>query len=686
MRMPRRAAFCPRTTIGQPFADQVVDFKNTLDLPALIARREEVHWLTVSTASGMPETMGFRFFPLAEGTLALGCLDIQEQQNLRDEVLGLNRDLNDLTRQLYQANADLRGLDQLRSQFLGMAAHDLRKPIGVVMTYGGFVLDEAGAGLSEEHREFLRTCLRAATSMRDLIDGFLDLAVVESGKLQLRLAPANVAEILAGVEPIARHAAANKAVTLVLEPTEDPRRLPVDASKLQQVLLNLVGNAVEHSAAGQRVWISARWEPKALAFCVRDEGAGIAVGGSGEALQGVRQSGHGKDRRRAQHAARAGHREAGHRGARRPHLDRKRGGHRRDVSLHPADPRGGGGMTLLEELKAATLAVHTRLEAAPFFAALGAGELPLESYVGELRAFTMFHAAVERALPASRDARIAAVWREDMRKMPLLERDLRFFEPRAVADLREATEAALRATDQLTLWAAEQPLALLGVLYVLEGSTLGAKVVRPLVARAFHLNDDGGLSYLGCYGNAVAEHWRGFQERMNALVLTADERAAIVRAADEFFRADRERVSRAVSVRAGVEGVSRHVDQSRGRPARGARRSARDRGGDARGRHLLGTLAVSRDALRRARPRFSRSDAAWKAALCRYAPAQIVEQIHWLGRVLASRGMPTLLLHDQLGLLVAELTAAVPEKAADFAKLQIAADALQRGAARAFAR
>jgi two-component system, sensor histidine kinase and response regulator len=60
-----------------------------------------------------------------------------------------------------------------------------------------------------------------------------------------------------------------------VEPTEDARRLRVDASKLQQVLLNLVGNAVEHSVSGQRVWVSARWEGQDLVFAVRDEGPGI---------------------------------------------------------------------------------------------------------------------------------------------------------------------------------------------------------------------------------------------------------------------------------------------------------------------------------------------------------------------------------------------------------------------------
>ena len=263
--------------LGRPLTEQLVDFDRSLDLPALIRQGGVVHRLTLSTATGMPETLCFRFFPLLAGVLALASLDFPEQQKLRDEVLGLNGELNNLTRQLHQANAELRELNQLKNQFLGMAAHDLRKPIGVIMTYGEFVLDEAGGQLSEQHREFLRTCMDAATDMKRLIDGFLDLSVIESGKLRLELASASVPEIVAGAEPTARLMAGKKKISLLVDLADDGRRLRVDASKLQQVLLNLIGNAVEHSVPGQRVWLSSRWDDQTLVLAVRDEGPGIAL-------------------------------------------------------------------------------------------------------------------------------------------------------------------------------------------------------------------------------------------------------------------------------------------------------------------------------------------------------------------------------------------------------------------------
>ena len=75
--------------------------------------------------------------------------------------------------------------------------------------------------------------------------------------------------------------------------------------------------------------------------------------------------------------------------------------------------------------------------------------------------------------------------------------------------------------------------------------------------------------------------------------------------------------------------------------------------------------------------RYTRSDSAWLVTLSRNEPAEIAKQVHWLGRVLSSRGMPTLLLQTQLEILDEELTAAIPEKKSEYRKLSHAAAELR---------
>ena len=101
---------------------------------------------------------------------------------------------------------------------------------------------------------------------------------------------------------------------------------------------------------------------------------------------------------------------------------------------------------------------------------------------------------------------------------------------------RRAWTRRSNAAEQLRLLSIERPLALLGCVYVLEGSTLGATVLRPLVARAFLLTGEEGQAYLHNYGPEVQARWVQFQQRMNLLYLSAEERGQIVKAAGELFQ------------------------------------------------------------------------------------------------------------------------------------------------------
>ena len=258
---------------GRPLTDLVPEFT---PLPNLAVPPDAVTLVTLNTVTGLPDSFHFRFFAVPDGTLALGSLDVQEQSRLQATVLGLNRELNNLTRQLHQANAELCDLNALKSRFIGMAAHDLRRPVGVIMTHSEFVLDEAGGRLDDEQRQLLRASLAAATGMKRLIDNFLDVSVIESGNLRLERSRTTVADVVAGVLPLVHLIATRKKVALIVDGGDDQHPVRIDGAKLQQVLVNLLGNAIEHSGAGQRVWLAASRRETDLMFSVRDEGPGIA--------------------------------------------------------------------------------------------------------------------------------------------------------------------------------------------------------------------------------------------------------------------------------------------------------------------------------------------------------------------------------------------------------------------------
>jgi heme oxygenase len=299
--------------------------------------------------------------------------------------------------------------------------------------------------------------------------------------------------------------------------------------------------------------------------------------------------------------------------------------------------------------------------------------LPLESYVGQLRALLTIHGVIEQAIANCADQRIATVCKGDMRKLHLLQQDLKYFEPRTVADLKEAMQATLSAADELRLLSIEEPLSLLGWVYVLEGSTLGAVVVRSMVSRAFLLKGEDGMAYLHSHGADVHAKWAEYKQLMNALPLGAQERGQIAQAANNLF-VQLESVFRALYP---FKPESKTYLVTSINPEAGRHPVPTDPREVQAAVHA-GDICWQRFPYFEQRygergRRFSRSDAAWQATLCNYPPAQILQQVQWLGRVLAGRGMPTILLQVQLEILVEQLAAAIPERKSTFQKLLPAA-------------
>jgi signal transduction histidine kinase len=194
--------------------------------------------------------------------------------SLYDEISRLNNELVAMQRELAQKNAELARLNELKSQFLGMAAHDLRNPLTVIMAYSEFLLQDA-AQLSKDQHDFLTTINRLSQFMTHLVNDLLDVAAIESGRLELDLAPVDLATWVS--ENVARNRllAARKQIDLQLTVAATPRLL-VDASKIEQVLDNLISNAIKFSPPGSQVQVILDQTDDGVRIAVRDQGPGIS--------------------------------------------------------------------------------------------------------------------------------------------------------------------------------------------------------------------------------------------------------------------------------------------------------------------------------------------------------------------------------------------------------------------------
>jgi signal transduction histidine kinase len=260
---------------GKLFTGLIVDFTSTLKTADLSAWPQDLQRITFRVPSSNPVTFHVRFLPQADGVLAVGSPDVAGLEKLETQMLCLNQDLSNLGRELQKANANLKAMNELKSRFLGMAAHDLRTPLGAVTSFAEFLRDEAGPSLNEEHNQFIDIILQSSKRMQKLIEDFLDVSMIESGKLSLTRKPVKVSDIVGGIRTMIDPVARAKEVVLETEIDDPDLVLNVDESKIGQILINLLRNAIEYSKAGGRIWISTHQEGDNLSFSVKDEAGGI---------------------------------------------------------------------------------------------------------------------------------------------------------------------------------------------------------------------------------------------------------------------------------------------------------------------------------------------------------------------------------------------------------------------------
>ncbi|MDH7571499.1 MAG: HAMP domain-containing sensor histidine kinase, partial [Armatimonadota bacterium] len=194
---------------------------------------------------------------------------------LYDEISRLNNELVNLQRELAKKNAELERLNQLKNQFLGMAAHDLRAPLGVIAAYSEFLLAAAGDRLDEEEAGFLETIRTSSEYMLRLVNDFLDVSSIEAGRLRLELEPVDLEALVCRNVKLNQVLAQRKQVRLSFRCTSGVPPLLADAGKIEQVLNNLIGNGVKFSRPGDEVLVELTHEKGAAVIAVRDRGPGI---------------------------------------------------------------------------------------------------------------------------------------------------------------------------------------------------------------------------------------------------------------------------------------------------------------------------------------------------------------------------------------------------------------------------
>ncbi len=165
-------------------------------------------------------------------------------------------------------------LNQTKNELLGMAAHDLRNPLAVILEASALLLESKGK-LDDEQENFINMIKRTSQYMLSIVENCLDVAQIESGKLELRKEDVKLPEFIERIAALNRIFAKKKNIGIKIENPANLKTVEFDSKRIEQVLNNLLSNAIKYSNAGTEVTVEIKQNDQETTVAVRDQGQGI---------------------------------------------------------------------------------------------------------------------------------------------------------------------------------------------------------------------------------------------------------------------------------------------------------------------------------------------------------------------------------------------------------------------------
>ena len=237
--------------------------------------------LILGNPPGLPTMLGFFAVALvswlAARTLESALHDLRAiNRELDQRVEQRTRELQEANLQLEEANEHLRELDRLKSHFVSMVSHELRTPLTSVQGYTEMLKAGIYGSLSEKQTQALKRILINTRQLIAIVNDLLDQARIEAGQLSLHPAPLSPRKLAADVQATMQPLAEEQGLELTAFCADDvPRMVIGDQQRLQQILVNLINNAVKFTPEGKVSIHIYCPDPEHWALQVSDTGRGI---------------------------------------------------------------------------------------------------------------------------------------------------------------------------------------------------------------------------------------------------------------------------------------------------------------------------------------------------------------------------------------------------------------------------
>ncbi len=215
--------------------------------------------------------------------LIIGEVEIEELKMLNVTMIELNREVNNLQRQLIkekkqlaETNKKLSILNEEKNRILGIAAHDLRNPIGTIRGYAELLSQRFHKISIEDINKFLSVIINSSNFSLNLLNDLLDISKIESGSVQLHYTKINYIDFVKAIIDQNQILATQKGINISLKQDTSDFLVTIDTQKIEQVLNNLLSNAIKFSKPNTNVVLRISATNNFFKSEVIDQGQGIS--------------------------------------------------------------------------------------------------------------------------------------------------------------------------------------------------------------------------------------------------------------------------------------------------------------------------------------------------------------------------------------------------------------------------
>jgi signal transduction histidine kinase len=166
-------------------------------------------------------------------------------------------------------------LDQMKSDFVNMVAHELRSPLVSIRQINSVLMEGLAGPLPEKPRAFVEKAIKKIDGLLELINDLLDMAKLEAGKYVQNKVPTDLGAIVRETVALMEPRAKERGILLTCQ-CQDLRAVQTDPKNMEEVFNNLITNAINYSPDGGEVTVSARGLGEYIEIQVSDTGIGIA--------------------------------------------------------------------------------------------------------------------------------------------------------------------------------------------------------------------------------------------------------------------------------------------------------------------------------------------------------------------------------------------------------------------------